>query len=70
MKECTASTPADDVEAKRMLGKEIRRRVDAKDHDQNALRQAYAPKHKAMFLPLDARVRRTQEGLVDPVSSA
>lgn len=48
-KETAATTPPDAIEAKRVLGKEIRRRVDAKGHDQNTLRQAYAPMRKAMF---------------------
>lgn len=46
-KETAETTLPDAVEAKRVLGKEIRRRVDAKGHDQNTLRQAYAPMRKA-----------------------
>lgn len=56
-KETAATTPPDAVEAKRVLGKEIRRRVDAKGYDQNSIRAAYAPMRKSMF----ERLRREGE---------
>lgn len=56
-KETAATTPPDAIEVKRVLGKEIRRRVDAKGHDQNTIRAAYAPMRKSMF----ERLRREGE---------
>lgn len=56
-KETAATTPADAAEAKRTPGREIRRRVAAKGHDQNTIRAAYSPMRKTMF----ERLRREGE---------